>query len=187
MSHNKIWVLADPHLQHDKVAHARGFDSVEDHDRTIYRNLKSLVNPRKDTLIILGDVAFGDAKNAQYLSAFFKAKIIRCVMGNHDKPSYMPSNWQLVGSHQHDQETILTHIPVHPFSLEPQGRWARNIHGHFHEDDIIEHMDERYRCVSLEMTHMEPILLSDVFPAEEPEPEEQPADEPEPPPEPMRA
>lgn len=176
MSTSKIWVLADPHLGHDKVAKARNFDSVLSHDEKLFVNLQATINPRKDSLILLGDIAFGIAKNKAYLETFFAAKTVRCVMGNHDKPSYFPDSWQLLGSYQ-EGSTILTHLPVHPFCLEPYDRWKRNIHGHFHAVSIIEDYTkekdnfDRYRCVSLERTDLMPVLLSDVIAdMQEPEP-----------------
>lgn len=165
MSQSKVWLISDPHLGHEKVALARGFKSLVEHNNHIFSEITSKVNPNKDTLIILGDVAFGLAKDKYFLKNFFKAKVVRCVMGNHDKPNYMPDHWQLLGSHQ-EGSTLLTHLPVHTFELAPMGRWERNIHGHHHGYCPIEDEgpgDDRYKCVSLERTDKRLVLLKDVI------------------------
>lgn len=52
------WFTSDFHLGHDLVARLRGFETVEDHDRTVLANLRATLAPG-DTLWVLGDISSG--------------------------------------------------------------------------------------------------------------------------------
>jgi calcineurin-like phosphoesterase family protein len=63
---------------------------------------------------------------------------------------------------------ILSHIPVHP---DAKGRFAGNIHGHTHSNNIMmqKHagaaleIDPWYQCVCVEQTDFRPILFEEVL------------------------
>lgn len=152
--------MADPHIGHEKVAKARGFGSVEQHDAEIMLRIADRVNPRKDTLILLGDIQFG-AQSKSRIAGIFAAKTVRCVLGNHDKAHALPDEWRFYGSYEIGG-AVFTHIPMHPDAL--MQRWHINIHGHLH-GEVVRRIrthtpDIRYRCVSLEMTGMNPVQLA---------------------------
>ena len=160
MSTSKVWLTSDLHIRHNKVAIARGFDSADEHDATLIENFSAKINPRKDTLIVLGDIAFGaKSKLTSYvINQVCCAKYVRCVMGNHDKGHHLPDHWELLSSFVKDH-IVFTHIPVSEYEFTDKGgRWAGNIHGHLHDKSIP---DDRYLCVSLEQTDMMPVLLRD--------------------------
>lgn len=79
-----IFLTADLHLGHIKVANLRGFDNVEQHDATIIRHINKLVKP-SDTLWILGDVAMGGWKDTIVVLQQLPFRT-HVVLGNHDRP-----------------------------------------------------------------------------------------------------
>jgi len=99
------------------------------------------------------------------------ATIARCngtkvlIKGNHDLfplDDYLPHFKDVRGSHVLSG-MILTHIPVHPDSLD---RWQANIHGHLHSERVLRpdgQPDLRYHCVSVEQTGFAPVALEEVL------------------------
>lgn len=61
----------------------RPFDSIEEHNAAIQDNINQDVGP-KDTLVILGDVAFGSATRLAKWFDDLRCKNICLVYGNHD-------------------------------------------------------------------------------------------------------
>ena len=121
------FIIADLHLGHEKVALARGFTSVEDHDECITDNWNSTVN-KHSSVFVLGDIVFGQS-NLSKLARLNGTK--KLVLGNHDKypiRNYLPYFSQIYGSVRF-KECVLTHIPVHESQLT---RYKKNIHGHLH-------------------------------------------------------
>jgi calcineurin-like phosphoesterase family protein len=124
-----------------------------------------------DLVYVLGDVAFNKiALNS--LGQFKGRKIL--VMGNHDK--FHTKDYLFVFDDVYAacviDGIVLTHIPIHPNSLQP--RWKGNIHGHLHSrvvtktieidrgnvecaDISVTHTDARYLCVSAEHINLTPI------------------------------
>ena len=101
---SKIYITADLHLGHEKIALVRGFSTVEEHDGTIIANWNSVVTKR-DSVFVLGDVCFGQ-KNLCKLGQ---------LLGNHDKypiTSYLPYFSQVFGCVKY-KGYILSHVPVH--------------------------------------------------------------------------
>jgi calcineurin-like phosphoesterase family protein len=153
---NKIYVIADLHLDHINIAKLRGFETAEEHDEYLIKQWNSVINKR-DTVWVLGDI--GLTKKGYHKLDRLKG-IKNIVLGNHDKPEFVPELQKYVnkicGSVQL-KKCILTHIPIYPTEFY---RWEKNIHGHIHSDKI---QDDRYVCVSFEHTEMKPVLLNDLI------------------------
>lgn len=83
---SRYWV-ADLHLGHAKVAEIRGFDSVEDHDRTIMSQLLKLTTG--DMLWLLGDISSGKPEHEQYATELLQEvkASVHLIAGNHDSVS----------------------------------------------------------------------------------------------------
>ena len=158
---NRMFLAADLHIGQASIVKYRtrhdGSVFLDTHEHTEYLKIRwnATVNP-KDTVIILGDVAFG-ADNIQLLKEFNGIK--KLIMGNHD--SYPAEKYlQVFNSVQASMQIcnmILTHIPAHPGQFP---RYAANIHGHLHETRLE---DPRYFCVSMDQIGYKPIPLSEVF------------------------
>lgn len=171
---SKVFIIADLHLGHEKIAGARGFYSVALHNNTIIDNWNSIVTKR-DSVFVLGDVVFGE-QNFPLLGQLKGTK--KLVMGNHDKypiTSYTKYFSQVFGCVRY-KEYILSHIPVHENQFE---RFKRNIHGHLHSKVVKKEVeyysnntdsfynkleaDTRYICVSAEQTKLTPVLFSSLM------------------------
>lgn len=82
----RYWI-ADLHLGHAKIAGIRGFDSVEDHDATIIKQLEKLTSG--DMLWVLGDISSGSStgeRHALEILSDVKAQM-HLIAGNHDSIS----------------------------------------------------------------------------------------------------
>lgn len=161
----KTWVAADHHFGHaniltfkrDDGTPLRPFNSLEEHDETIIANHNALVDP-SDRVYLLGDVCIN--RRYRHLLGRLQGRLV-LVKGNHDIfkiQDYLPYFDDIrayVVQKDHDgNKVILSHIPVHPDSLD---RWGTNIHGHLHYNKVKNDEKGRYVCVSLEHTDYKPI------------------------------
>jgi len=177
---SNIFYIADTHFRHRNIieyAPERGpFTCVEEHDEFLISNWNNVVTKR-DTVYLLGDVAFGSRKHLPDTVGRLNGRI-RLVAGNHDHRNIknLAAYCEIMagcvphtiidGAHRF--ETILTHIPVHP---SQQGRFHFNIHGHLHMNEVMlpkdyafakPEKDPFYVCVSAEHTMMCPMSRSDL-------------------------
>ena len=137
----------------------RVIDSPEEHDDYIEKCwMEMKFKTRRDTIYLLGDVAFDDAA-WERLDSWPGRKII--ILGNHctERTTIQKiAGLQTVNS-VHSmlkyKSFWLTHAPMHPDEL----RGRRNVHGHMHYGFI---RDRRYKCVSLEHTDWRPVNLEEI-------------------------
>jgi calcineurin-like phosphoesterase family protein len=82
---NKVWFISDLHLGHDKdfVLKPRGFNSVEEMNKTLIDNI-NLVVDELDTLYILGDLVLCPIEEARYWLSQIKCLKVVVIIGNHD-------------------------------------------------------------------------------------------------------
>lgn len=163
---SNVYVIADLHFGHAKVAAARGFATVQEHDAQLVELWNATVSKR-DVVYVLGDV-FNEEPVAQLNGTK------KLAMGNHDHGPVeryrvpvgaAPMFSQVRGCFEFDG-ALLTHIPVHPCQLWK--RWQINVHGHMHDGDVLaspDTLDPRYVCVSAERTGLRPKLLRNVLAA----------------------
>jgi calcineurin-like phosphoesterase family protein len=120
-------------------------------------NWNRIVRP-VDKVYHLGDVVI-NRKNLSILDRLNGKKIL--IKGNHDifqlkdYTKYFKDirAYRVFPGHR----TIMSHIPIHPDSLE---RWKLNIHGHLHHNFIN---DDKYLNVCVENTNYTPIDLESIF------------------------
>lgn len=162
---NRVWVIADTHLGHAKVAEVRGYASVEAHDRDLVARWNAVVKPT-DTVWHLGDVYLGGARGSGWDALTKLNGIKRLVMGNHDVypiELYLRNFTHVFGARAWG-DCLLTHVPCHPCQFP---RFRLNVHGHLHTGRVQrtepDEDDERYRCVSAEQQGLAPRLLSEVL------------------------
>jgi calcineurin-like phosphoesterase family protein len=151
-------------LRADGVTKERPWDNIEEMDEALVNNWNSVVRPT-DTVIHLGDVVI----NRSALPILDRLNGIKeLVKGNHDVfrlDEYSPYFKNIHGGRSFD-DFILTHIPVHPASIE---RWKGNIHGHLHSNRVMKKIfhsgwdviDPKYLCVSMEHINYTPISWED--------------------------
>jgi len=159
-----LLISSDLHLGHRNICKYRtNFSSPEEHHNIIFDNLASNVNKR-DSLILLGDIAF----SKEWLQ---KIKSIRCtkkllICGNHDlehgiKMRDLVDVYDDVKALYSLKGVWLSHCPIHEQEL--RGR-SHNIHGHLHDKlvmlrgfDLIHYYDKRYINVCVEHTDYKPV------------------------------
>ena len=167
---SKVRFIADLHLGHTNMALKRGFATAEEHDEHIISQWNKKVHKR-DTVYILGDVTMESSKPYPLLNRMNGIK--RVVLGNHDMGKDIPELLKYVHSVSgmvRYKGIWLTHCPVHERELE--FRVPRNIHGHIHEERIMQlesfgFKDEwvphdKYHCVSCEHVDYTPVTLEEL-------------------------
>lgn len=173
---SKTWVYSDPHFGHANIckftnydgSKLRPWDDVHEMNKDLIDWYNELVDDN-DRVYILGDVAFNIGSFRANVERLKGRKIL--VPGNHE-PKKMHKYIDLfddVRGYVQRDGFIMSHIPLHPGSL---GRWALNIHGHLHANEVM--VDEEYQsclpypdvcyfCACVERTNFRPILLDDIL------------------------
>ena len=159
------WLISDTHFGHANVLNFTiedgsklrpGFENIYEHDEYLIGQWNKVVGV-DDKVYHLGDVGFKNfTAMSEILSRLNGTKVL--IKGNHDnfKMSQYAQHFKDVrATHQLDG-LILSHIPIHPYSLD---RWKGNIHGHLHHHTIP---DIRYFNVSVEQINYTPIAFDEV-------------------------
>ena len=155
---HKKFLIGDTHFGHKAMLEYRNFKTMDYHNNAIIDNWNSVVN-KKDTVWVLGDVAFG----AAFVSCIEKCNgYKKLVMGNHDLQSvikYRQYFGQIYGIIRVN-DFILSHAPIHPNELKY--RWKYNVHGHIHhKENNID--DPRYFNVNADVIGLTPIAFDEVL------------------------
>lgn len=111
-----VYYVSDFHLEHEKVAWERGFNSSSEHDSVLLKNIEDTVKPG-DELHILGDITYCtnpdydrtlEDLNDFFLSTFKNTVDIHIIAGNHDKfhPIFKDSKKYL--SYMYDMDAFST-------------------------------------------------------------------------------
>jgi calcineurin-like phosphoesterase family protein len=81
---DKVWLMSDLHLGHSKefLFKPRGFESIEEHNEQILKNIKECVG-ENDEFYILGDLTLGDLDAAVPLLRQIPGHV-HVILGNHD-------------------------------------------------------------------------------------------------------
>jgi calcineurin-like phosphoesterase family protein len=154
---SKIYLISDLHLGHVNMSIKRGFDSIESHDNHIVDKWNSVITKR-DVVWILGDISMEKSGPYSILDKLMGIK--KVVLGNHDMPQHVPELLKYVntvcGMYKY-KGMILSHCPIHESEI---GRFAKNIHGHVHENTLE---DSRYINVSCEAVDYTPVLFDELI------------------------
>lgn len=155
-----IFFISDLHLGHKTIMNwssARAhYTSIEEHDQSLVKRWNAVVTKR-DVVWVLGDVVFPQT-SAKYLGEMNGNKHV--VLGNHDarkRRVLSPYFKRIEGCTGFKDNTVLTHVPIHPSQLEY--RWVCNIHGHLHENSLP---DPRYYNVSADVIGLKPIPYEEI-------------------------
>jgi calcineurin-like phosphoesterase family protein len=180
------FVISDTHFGHTNSwekfklsdgSPLRPFTSNEEMDETMIERWNAKVKP-EDTVYHLGDVVI-NRKHLHLVKRLNGKK--RLVRGNHDifkdKDYYEVGFDSLYGVRVFTDKFILSHIPLHPDCITD--RFKVNVHGHLHANevtrqivtkpfapvgqrDVVDQIDPRYLCVSVEHTNFEPLSFEEV-------------------------
>lgn len=126
------YVISDLHLGHKNILNfspnrlGHKSESVEEHDTILETRWRSLIH-KKDTVLVLGDVAF-TTQALQNFGTWPGYKIL--IRGNHDvlnEGLYREIFYKIFGVLKKDNMWF-SHAPIHPEEL----RGKPNVHGHTH-------------------------------------------------------
>lgn len=157
-----IYITSDLHFGHDKpfIYGARGFDTVEEHDRALVDNWNSVVSD-DDTVYVLGDIMLKDNENGIRCWNQLKGKK-KILLGNHDSALRVEllkecENTEILGYAyllKHAGKNLyLSHYPTITSNYDDDkqiGKRVFNVCGHVHTTDRFSDMDKGF------IYHVEP-------------------------------
>jgi calcineurin-like phosphoesterase family protein len=171
------FLISDTHFGHEATCSKftkpngeplRPFVNAERMNEALITFWNEAVKP-DDTVYHLGDVVMSH-RFLPIVGQLHGRKHL--IAGNHDpligkraKRFNFSDYFETIGSMKELEGMILTHVPIHPCSLD---RWGTNVHGHLHAMEVQRERDggvepdPRYLCVSVEHTDFRPISLEDV-------------------------
>lgn len=161
------YIISDTHLGHKNIV---GYcNRPWNHEELIIDNWARTLN-WDDTILHLGDVAFGNLESIEYWANRIKhlpgKKFL--IKGNHDHSRSMKiykEIFEVVDPFIQDFSDVkfyFSHYPDHPIKDE----WDINVHGHIHNKTLqgefspVVDLDKIYENVSIEVTNYAPIKLS---------------------------
>lgn len=155
-----LFITSDLHIGHKKVAEARGFKTVGEHDDFVLSSIADTVRSDRNVLYLLGDLAFG-RHNLEKIAKLPGIKKI--ILGNHDQYSidaYRQITEKIFGAFVYQLSSrkgggrfLMSHIPV---SDDQMYRFDGNIHGHLHDRQMNHPW---YFNVCLEKNNLKPFEL----------------------------
>ena len=158
-------ITSDLHLGHKRIHHFReGFQSADCHHEFVFENLAMNIQKR-DSLILLGDIAFDKYWLEQIKSIKCAKKTLIC--GNHDtengiKMRDLVDVYDEIHSLYAKRNVWFSHCPIHPHQFRGK---ILNIHGHLHDKLVRTELfdkDTRYRNACVEHTNFKPISFADI-------------------------
>lgn len=170
MMSRDIWVVSDTHFGHTNIIKYcnRPFGNIHEMNQCMVDNWNSTVKDG-DLVYHLGDVYMStlefSGNEAWYLLSRLKGRK-RLVLGNHDegKDNVLLKHFQKIVAWRHFKEfgLLLTHVPVHPGTLND--KTPINVHGHIHQNIVRNGnvSDKRYKNVSVEHTNYTPVNIDDL-------------------------
>lgn len=170
----RLMITSDLHLGHKNIHKFRkGFSSADEHHETIFELLASNIQKR-DSLILLGDIAFDHYWLNKIKSIKCEKKLLIC--GNHDTENGIKMRdlvcvYDDVMALHSRRNYWFSHCPIHP--QEFRGKTG-NIHGHLHSKEIGDYLpsidgnsdvfyrDDRYINACVEHTKYKPISFMEL-------------------------
>jgi calcineurin-like phosphoesterase family protein len=159
-----LFLISDTHFGHNAMCKflrkdgtkVRPFDDVDIMDETMIENWNKTVKA-KDKIYHLGDVVI-NRKYLKILKNLNGEKIL--IKGNHDifkLKDYAEYFKDIRGTHRLDKNYILSHIPLHPDSLDGD---KINLHGHIHYKKVLlnsKEIDPKYLNLCVEHWDYKPV------------------------------
>ena len=149
-----VWITSDPHYNHKNICRSvtnwrtqdgdvptyntRDFQSIDQMNDALVNNINSKVG-QDDTLIMLGDIAFGGFESIGKFLDRLVCKNIHLVLGNHDH--HIRNNRENIQElfisvsdylqvRINDQDFVLSHYPFSSWNGLNKG--VIHLHGHVH-------------------------------------------------------
>ena len=171
----KIYVTSDTHFGHSKpfLYGPRGFQTVEDHDKTIIKNWNETID-WDDDVYLLGDVMLENNDYGIYCLKQLKGKI-HIIRGNHDSDMRMDLYKECHNVVEvcdakflkvNKQSFFLSHYPCLTANYDdgkPLNRCFISLCGHLHsKDKWIDFNKGLIYHVEMDAHNCTPILIDDI-------------------------
>lgn len=179
-----VWITSDTHYHHTNICRGvtrwrtldgkipinqtRNFQDLDEMDSVIVNNINSKVGPN-DTLIHLGDVAFGGfEKIGEFLNRLV-CKNINLVLGNHDhhirnNRENIQERFLSVSDYLqvriYDQDFVLSHYPFASWNGLNKG--VIHLYGHIHSGYKNKFGNGKKMDVGVDGNDMRPYKLSEI-------------------------
>jgi len=160
-----IWLISDTHFGHENIIKYadRPFINVREMDEALIENWNRLVRP-SDHVYHLGDVYMGRHDRNSISNILYRLNgHKRLIVGNHDeiKDVVLHRHFAKISMMRvfREYNLVLTHVPVHPNSLELTKGHVVNVHGHIHQHKSP---PGPYINVCVEWTDYTPVNIEDV-------------------------
>lgn len=166
----ETYIISDTHFGHFNII---GYcNRPKNHEDIMIANWARTI-AWNDTILHLGDVAFGNKESIKYWANRIKylpgRKLL--IKGNHDHSRSIKiykDIFEIVDPFIQDFSGVkfyFSHYPDHPVNED----WDVNIHGHIHNNPLqrefssVVDPNKTYENVSIEMTNYAPIKLSSIL------------------------
>jgi calcineurin-like phosphoesterase family protein len=184
MTSGTVWITSDTHYHHKNicrgvtnwrtqegkipVSSTRDFRDLDEMDSAIINNINSKVG-QDDTLIHLGDVAFGGFDRLEQFLDRLICKNIYLVLGNHDhhikndrgfiKDRFM-SVQNYLEVNVEDENFVLCHYPLQ--SWHGLNKGVIHLHGHVHLSAQNKWGNGRRLDVGMDGNNMQPYKITEI-------------------------
>ena len=170
---SRVFFTSDLHFGHKNLCQGLRGMTAEESDKLIIDNWNKVVTKR-DLVYVLGDITMENQNDIPKYISQLNGRIV-LIGGNHDTKQccdvYRKLGITVMGCLKY-KGFICTHIPVHPYELEQDGRQLLrgNIHGHVHIAGRIDGVNYSpktdygplYYNVNIELHNYTPIAFDDL-------------------------
>ena len=184
MTSGTVWITSDTHYHHKNICRGvtnwrtqdgkipvnstRDFRDLDEMDATIINNINSKVG-QDDTLIHLGDVAFGGFDKLEQFLDRLICKNIYLVLGNHDHHikndrSFIKGRFMSVQNYLEvnidDENFVLCHYPLQ--SWHGLNKGVIHLHGHVHLSAQNKWGNGKRLDVGMDGNNMQPYKITEI-------------------------
>jgi calcineurin-like phosphoesterase family protein len=184
MTSGTVWITSDTHYHHKNICRGvtnwrtqdgkipvnstRDFRDLDEMDATIINNINSKVG-QDDTLIHLGDVAFGGFDKLEQFLDRLICKNIYLVLGNHDHHikndrAFIKSRFMSVKNYMElnidGEDFVLCHYPLQ--SWHGLNKGVIHLHGHVHLSAQNKWGNGKRLDVGMDGNNMHPYKITEI-------------------------
>ena len=184
MTSGRVWITSDPHYNHKNICRGvtnwrtqdglvpdwstRDFPTIELMNSTLVDNINAKVG-QDDTLIMLGDVAFGGFDKLEQFLDRLICKNIYLVLGNHDHHikndrGFIKDRFMSVQNYLEvnieDENFVLCHYPLQ--SWHGLNKGVIHLHGHVHLSAQNKWGNGKRLDVGMDGNNMHPYKITEI-------------------------
>lgn len=167
------YFTSDLHIGHDKdfIWKARGFSSIEEHDKEILKRWNNIVSP-EDTVYILGDLCMGGNEKEWNTIYHSLNGHIKFIIGNHDTTAkidryeniYKMENLGMATIYRYSKRKYfyLSHYPTLVANHEDK-KFFWCLSGHTHSSSLFQNGQGCVYNVALDAHNCTPVSIEQII------------------------